>query len=319
MKEKRYKKIIIANEKEKMVEYSTKKGSIFKLSEGTNGELIITGIDIEVAPNVYYENYANPPIPKGYRHIGNETWETGFRIERISDGSQFTWIPVGYLNPDGTLNGKEFSERFGRRNYCKNHFDEYLYHENLNGELLLQFESVKKYGGFYISSYNISKSSEGRPQSLKGKMPWTNISFFEAKKIAERMENNETVKSHLTFGAEYDCILAWFIKSAERTIEEIKDDSTHWGNYENTNIDSPGRKERTGVNKLFCINNIFDFAGNVDEWTQEEARKTGSRIYTKRGGSCENVGFQYPVARRDCYYGSDSYPYTGFRVALCIK
>ncbi len=72
---------------------------------------------------------------------------------------------------------------------------------------LEQFESVKKYGGFYISRYNISKSSAGKPQSVKGVMPWVNINFDDAKKVASTIEDNEAVKSHLTFGAEYDSVL----------------------------------------------------------------------------------------------------------------
>ena len=186
---KRYEKFVLEAEN----------GINFEVSEGTRGELIIRALKI-ATPNVYSTNYANPPIPEGYKHVCGE-WNNGFVIERCSDGSQFVWIPVGSLDSNGTLDGEHFSEKFGRRNYRNNEFSDDGFNEDLNGELLEQLESVKKYGGFYISRYNISKSSAGKPQSVKGVMPWVYINFDDAKKIASTIEDNEAVKSHLTYGA----------------------------------------------------------------------------------------------------------------------
>ena len=178
------------------------KGITFEVSEGTSGELIIRALNIATV-SVYSTNYVNPPIPEGYKHVCGK-WNNGFVIERCSDGSQFVWIPVGSLDSNGTLDGEHFSEKFGRRNYRNDEFSDDEFNEALNGELLEQLESVKKYGGFYISRYDISKSSAGKPQSVKGVMPWVNINFDDAKKVASTIEDNEAVKSHLTFGAEYE-------------------------------------------------------------------------------------------------------------------
>ena len=201
--------------------FEAEKGITFQVSEGTSGEVIIRAMNIATA-NVCSTNYVNPPIPEGYKHVcGNYVnppiperykhvcgkWNNGFVIERCSDGSQFVWIPVGSLDSNGTLDGEHFLEKFGRRNYMNDEFSDDEFNEALNDELLEQLESVKKYGGFYISRYNISKSSEGKPQSVKGVMPWVNISFDDAKKVASTIEDNEAVKSHLTFGAEYDSVL----------------------------------------------------------------------------------------------------------------
>ena len=191
---KRYKEIVLEAEK----------GIGFEVSEGIRGELLIRALNIDTA-NDYSPNYVNPPIPEGYKHICGE-WNNGFVIERGSDGSQFVWVPVGSLDSNGTRDGEHFSEKFGRRNYRNNGFSDDRFNEALNGELLEQLESVKKNGGFYISRYNNSKSLEGKPQSVKGVMPWVNINFDDAKKIASTIEDNEAVKSHLTFGAEYDSI-----------------------------------------------------------------------------------------------------------------
>lgn len=311
---KRYEKFVYEDEKRGIkYEKTALNGDFFEFSEGTSGELIIRALDIDKA-NSYSENYANPPIPEGYKHIGGE-WNNGFVIERCSDGSQFVWIPVGSLDSNGTLDGVSFTEKFGRRNYRNNEFSEGEFHERLTDELALQLESVKKYGGFYISRYNISKSSKGKPQSVKEVMPWVNINFDDAKKVASTIEDSETVKSHLTFGAEYDSVLEWFIKSNARTRNEIAEDSTNWGNHWNTK-NPPKRVVETGSREKWCTNNIYDFAGNVDEWTQEQ---NDSSYRVIRGGDYGDYGSIYPVAYRNCYGPNDNYFCTGFRATLYIK
>ena len=304
---------IMKNRYEKFV-FEAEKGISFEVSEGTSGELIIRALNIAATVKVYSTNYVNPPIPEGYKHICGE-WNNGFVIERCSDGSQFVWVPVGSLDSNGTLDGVSFTEKFGRRNYRNDKFSEGGFHERLTNELALQLESVKKYGGFYISRYHISKSSKGKPQSVKGVMPWVDISFNQAKKVASTIEDSETVKSHLTYGAEYDSVLEWFINSNVRTCSEIAENSTNWGNYWNTK-NSPRRLVETGRRKKWCTNNIYDFAGNVNEWTQEEK---GSSYRVIRGGFYCNYGNLYPVAYRNYDNPSFDYYFAGFRATLYIK
>ena len=298
---KRYEKFVLEAEE----------GIIFEVSEGTSGELIIRALNIDKA-NVYSENYANPPIPEGYKHIYG-AWNNGFVIERCSDGSQFVWIPVGSLDSNGTLDGVSFTKKFGRRNYQNNEFSERKFHETLTDEFALQLESVKKYGGFYISRYNISKNKKtGKPQSVKGAMPWIDINFDNAKEVASIIEDNEAVKSHLIFGAEYDSVLEWFIKSNARTHGEIVEDSTKWGNYLNTK-NSPKKVVETGSREEWCTNNIYDFAGNVEEWTQEQ----NGGFHVTRGGFFSDNGNDYPVTYRHYFY--PNFSYNGFRATLYIK
>ena len=336
---KRYQKFVLEAEK----------GITFEVSEGTSGELIIRAVrkedakdkkpaevsqrtdtlngpksEVEVVADDNKEeevsqksdsiNYQNPPIPEGYKHILGE-WNNGFVIERCSDGSQFVWIPVGSLDSNGTLDGEHFSEKFGRRNYMNDEFSDDEFNEALNSELLEQLESVKKYGGFYISRYNISKSLAGKPQSVKGVMPWVNINFGDAKKIASTIEDNEAVKSHLTFGAEYDSVLEWFIKTEVKTLAEIAEDSTEWGNHWNTE-NSPRKVVKTGSREKWCANNIYDLAGNVDEWTQEQ-NESSYRVI--RGGNYYYGGSYCPVAYRFYDNPFDDFSGTGFRATLYIK
>ena len=273
-----------------------------------------SSMETSVNEKKYAVDFINPPIPKRYKYICGE-WNNGFVIEREYDGSQFVWIPVGCLNSDGTLDGENFTEKFGRRNYRSEIFSKSEFHEELTDELAQQFESVKKYGGFYISRYNISKSSEGKPQSVKGEMPWVNINFHDAKKVAASIEDNETVKSHLTYGAEYDSVLAWFIKSKAKTLKQITGDLVEGGGVWIIN-NSPRKILRTGSREDRCINNIYDFGGNVDEWTQEKNEKPYRVV---RGGFCRSDGKNFPDTFRFYLAPFSNYFDTGFRAILDIK
>lgn len=290
---KRYEKIVLEAEK----------GITFEVSEGIRGELIIRARNIATT-NIYSTNYVNPPIPEGYKHVCGQ-WNNGFVIERDSDGSQFVWVPVGSLDSDGTFDGDHFQEKFGRQNYMNEEFADYAYNEDLKGELHKQLRSVEKYGGFYISRYNVSKSSTGKPRSVKGVMPWVDITFYDARNYAFLIEQSEAVKSHLIFGAEYDSVLRWFIKTKAKTIAEI----TECGNYQN--IENSSKKiVETGSREDWCVNNIYDFGCNAEEWTQERYQ---DRFWVIRGGNSA------PVAKRSLGFFDCPSKWTGFRAALYIK
>lgn len=204
----------------------------------------------------------------------------------------------------------------GIKDYQNNEFSECKFHEKLTEELKLQIESIREYGGFYISRYNISKDRKTvNPQSVKGEKPWVNINFNEARKLASIIENNEVVKSHITFGAEYDSVLEFFIKSNARTYSEIVENSTNWGNYCNTK-NSPRKIVETGTREEWSTNNICDFAGNVNEWTQE---LYGTYYSVIRGGDYSYDGDEYPAAYR--HYGNpfDFYGNVSFRTTLYIR
>ena len=273
-------------------------------------------INFDVSNEAYSGNYKKPPIPEMYHHVCGE-WYNGFVIERFSDKSQFVWIPVGSLPSNGTLYNISFNEKFGRRNYLNNVFSEAEYHEVVVDELSSQLTSVKKYGGFYISRYNISKNSiTSKPQSTKGSTPWTNINFNDAKEIARLMECSNTLKSHLTFSSEYDSVLEWFIQSKAKTIEEIIINPRQCGNYQSVkNTDNYCIPlYRTGSHEEWCTNNIYDLAGNVSEWVQEQC---GSYNRVIRGGNFLDP--YIPISGRTYLCTTFRFINIGFRVALYIK
>lgn len=290
------------------------KGIKIEVAEGKDGKVIIRAYNLVPLFDLS-ANYANPPISERYRHILGK-WNEGFVIERVSDGSQFVWIPVGCLTPNGTIDGKNFSQRFGRRNYNNGQFFGTEYTETSSREFKEQTESVKKYGGFYFSRYNISISPEGTPQSVKDVLPWVNIKHSGAKRIAATFENSETVKSHLPFGEEYDSVFEWIIQMGAKTEKEVVDDSANWGNYFNTS-GSPLELMKTGSRSEWSVNNIFDMAGNIEEWTQEQ-----SGIYANvvRGGNYFTPGtYHSAVASRNGRQSNEYDNTIGFRIALYIK
>jgi len=248
---------------------------------------------------VYYNSYANPPIPEGYRHVHGE-WNTGFVIEKETDGSQFVWVPVGSFIPCEKMSEENLFGEFAK---------------NIDENLRKQLLSIQKYGGFYISRYNISKSEEGMPLSVKGNMPWTKIDFDEAKKVAASVETGLLVSSQLTFDIEFDLVLLWFIKSGAKKLWEIKYDSTEWGNYWNTK-NSPQAVAKTGSREEWCVNGIYDFAGNIDEWTQSHEKGVSC---VARGSDCDGAGHFCPVISRHYHSTNASYSNTGFRITLYIE
>ena len=272
----------------------------------------------EKTENDTSKNYMNPPMPDGYKHILGE-WNDGFVIERISDGSHFVWVPVGSLDKDGTHDGLEFNERFGRRDYGELNFDFCMFNEKFEGELVELNESVEKYGGFYISRFDISKSSEGKPQSVKGVMPWTSINFFDAIKVAASFENRDDVKSCLPYGAVHDSVLAWIIKSGAKGYNQVVKNSESWGNFWYSD-NSPKRVVETGSSEDWKANQIYDLAGNIYEMTQE--RGIDGR-YALRGHGCHNIERKYRNTLTAAYCGYVNtrvkFNDTGFRIALYIK
>lgn len=256
-------------------------------------------------------NYTNPKIPKGYTHLKG-TWDTGFVIQNKTDGSEFVWIPVGFLDPDGSLDRSHFNEKLGKMDWHTSHFAKELYYEELNKYFI---ESVKKYGGFYFASYHASEEN-GKLVFKKGNIPWVNINYFDAENAAKKYAKiGKDFKSCITSGVAFDTILRWIIKAKAKTYDEVVKDSTSWGNYLNTH-NSPRELMPTGSNEKWKVFNIYDLAGNVDEWTSE---KHGHSNQILRGGNWESAGNYWPVS--DCYRYSpyNNYASTSFRAMLYLK
>lgn len=93
--------------------------------------------------------------------------------------------------------------------------------------------------------------------------------------------------------------------------------------YDTTNYDYTVRKElATGSAEETKINNIYDMAGNMWEWTTETGKPDGGNTVcaVRRGGSFSYIGSSGPVSYR-CGYDATSgcSVFIGFRVVLYIQ
>jgi len=128
-------------------------GIVFQVQEDEE-RIVIEAINEHSSLDCTY-NYKNPKIPKGYVHLCG-TWNTGFVIKNQFDGSEFVWIPVGMLDADATLDGKNFNEKFGKM-WHNLDFSISGFNEEISPE---DIESVKKYGDIILPDTLLLKKME---------------------------------------------------------------------------------------------------------------------------------------------------------------
>ena len=127
--------------------------------------------------------------------------------------------------------------------------------------------------------------------------PYTYVTRTQAQNLASNV-NSGTKTSSLMFGVQWDLVLAFMSKDTAKitSTDVLTKDSITIGNYYNnlwtiknanakystnngstfTTCQNPFKKESsskilltTGADSSFSVQNIYDIAGNVDEWTLE--------------------------------------------------
>ena len=210
-------------------------------------------------------------------------------------------------------------------NYKKQSIEKYKnYRDNDTDQ-----ESVNTYGGFYISRYEAgdgdangterswSSSNSNTVVSKKGAIVYNYISQTDSITRAESMYAG---KSKLISGAGWDRTLNWLIETKAKTENEVFVNSSSWGNYNDstgnakTNSGPSNMNYTTGRNEAWKANNIYDLAGNVEDWTTE-ADSSVKRF--SRGGVDILDGSDYPASYR-LENDSVSEDYLGFRPALYL-
>ena len=149
-----------------------------------------------------------------------------------------------------------------------------------------------------------------KPLSKPGVGVWNYITRAKAITVSNAMIPASTgAKSALISGACWDTTMQW-IKQTTNTNYDI--DSTGKGNYSGN---YPENGLTTAPDSTYAINNIYDMAGNVAEWTTENYTQGSSTYLVDRGGRCFNSGSDHPAARRDYNFGGAGVS-MGFRVVL---
>ena len=283
-------------------------------------------------------------IPKGFYYVGGtkndgivisdaKADENKYSKEKHADqanipadglvGSQFVWVPVenidefkeyeGYYN--GSLDSKVES--------CSEPAPEGYRYSNEVEEYNAMKASVEKNKGFYVARFEAGNEN-GKVVSKKGAMVWNNIpwgtSMTEigtegAVAKAKGMYTDKStygVTSTLIYGTQWDAIMSWidpaYKTSTCDTSSSYVANSTGKGNY-------TGEIATCGSSDNYRVKNIYDLAGNVEEWTME-ADSTGCRVL--RGGVYIYSGSLLPASSLNFNIPDSSNSTDGFRSALYL-
>ena len=171
--------------------------------------------------------------------------------------------------------------------------------------------------------------------------PYTYVTRTQAQNLASNV-NSGTKISSLMFGVQWDLVLAFMHNKGNIADSTLTSNSTTIGNYKNnlwtiknanakystdygrtfTACPNPFKKDAdskilltTGADSSFSVQNIYDIAGNVYEWTLEKTDR-GSLPCAQRGGDFYDTGSGSPAAKRNNFYTFSTDYSIGFRVTL---
>ena len=195
---------------------------------------------------------------------------------------------------------------------------------------------------------NTDKNSNGKytmpsttPVSRADAYPYTWVTRTQAQNLASNV-NSGTKTSSLMFGVQWDLVLAFMHNKGNIADSTLTSNSTTIGNYKNnlwtiknanakystdygstfTACPNPFKKDAdskilltTGADSSFSVQNIYDIAGNVYEWTLEKTDR-GSLPCAQRGGDFYDTGSGSPAAKRNNFYTFSTNYSIGFRVTL---
>ena len=175
--------------------------------------------------------------------------------------------------------------------------------ETMKSDYEEMIASLEKYKGFYIGRYELTANGEKTGATQ-------NKNWYTLYKNCTTLATGSKVKTRMIWGLQWDATCKWLDNSGF----SITDSST-WGNYSNNTADGHGSKQNTGFSESWKANNIYDFAGNWWEFTQE-AFSTGYRAY--RGGYCNGSGSNGPASYRSGNYPTSTYSNGGSRPTLYL-
>ena len=157
--------------------------------------------------------------------------------------------------------------------------------ETMKSDYEEMIASLEKYKGFYIGRYELTANGE------KTGATQTKVDWYTLYKNCTTLAKGTKVKTRMIWGLQWDATCKWLDNSGF----SITNSST-WGNHKDNTAEGAGSKQNTGYSENWKANNIYDFAGNCSEFTQE-ANSTVVRAY--RGGNYSSNGSDYPASYRN--------------------
>lgn len=152
------------------------------------------------------------------------------------------------------------------------------FEKQLKNEFEEMIKSVEKHKGFYIGRYETGDLSKTKATLKQGNsdisgQDWYTI-YAKSKTI---QQNNGNVRTTMIWGCQWDATINWLYSSKSKKLAELYD-SNSWGNYRGLY----GSVLPSGYSEDWKANNIYDLAGNANDWTLEAA---GNSTRIARGGS----------------------------------
>ena len=281
--------------------------------------------------------YVWVPVPDVNKMYGTDSsgkkWGKLYSFSTTSTGSNYdettgtypyssSWSETnGVMTPSTNYREPDVLSSYDDNRYLK----QYGLGSMTKHDLLLEMQkdfnnminSVKKYGGFYIGRYETGNLSQNIPVVQKGNTDINYQTWYTMYKKCKKLKGaNKQVETGMIWGSQWDRTLMWLVESKSKSIAEICDDSTSWGNNYNNSEPGAGSRRPTGYSETWKANNIYDLAGNVYDWTLE-AYSTNYRRF--RGGSYNSSGVYEPASYRDSVAPTISSFSYGCRSALWMS
>ena len=176
--------------------------------------------------------------------------------------------------------------------------------ETMVSEYEEMIASIEKYKGFYIGRYELTANGE------KTGATQDNVDWYTLYKNCTTLAVGSKVKTRMIWGLQWDATCKWLDSSGFDITN-----SSAWGNYDNNTATGHGTKQNTGYSESWKANNIYDFAGNCWEITQE-AYGTYNRAL--RGGNYLIYGTYNPASTRDSTLPTGTGAISGSRPTLYL-
>ena len=155
--------------------------------------------------------------------------------------------------------------------------------------------SLEKYGGFYIGRYETGNLSQAEAVVVKNNSDIGSQKWYTMYNKSKGVAANSNVTTTMIWGCQWDAVMRWMYNSGDEEKKTYTYDSTGKGNYDDAGV---GDTIPTGSVEAYAVNNIYDMAGNADDWTIE-AYEIDFRVVC--GGSHYDYGSFYPASHRYNY------------------
>lgn len=169
-------------------------------------------------------------------------------------------------------------------------------------------ESVRIYGGFYIGRYETGNLSQTTAVVQKYNTDIGNQTWYTQYKLSKTIRANNNVTTSMIWGCQWDATLRWMQTCSDEKVKNFPTNSAAYGNYSDNTLEYKESEDGetktqvtassvipTGSSETTNINNIYDMAGNVFDWTIE-TRNLTSRAY--RGRNFGYKGIDSPAYDR---------------------